>query len=213
MGFSLDQRVSRRASEPGSKSACWLAMPSTVVDNQGGRRGGEQSFPGRPLGHRVRAGHLCPPLWSSGFTRGPGCLLRGGREPQCLAVQAGRPHRGVEGRCSSPGSGQLAGIRQTEQGATAQRQSPSLPGQQPSSHGPHPGGLHTLSSQPLRGPTPSRPRRALPSRGAPASASGLGASLAQPPRHTTEGSTPIGVPAQDGCVPRNWGTPPSSSPP
>lgn len=43
MGFSLHQRVSRRASEPGSKSACWLALPSMVVDNQGGLWGGGDS--------------------------------------------------------------------------------------------------------------------------------------------------------------------------
>ena len=92
MGFSLRQRVSRRALEPGSKSACWLALPSIVIDNQGGRGRGGQSFPVRLLGHRVRAGHLCPPLWSSGFMRGPGGLLREGGEPQCLAAQAGCPH-------------------------------------------------------------------------------------------------------------------------
>lgn len=39
MGFSLDQRMGRRAAEPGSEPACWLALPSTVADNQG-RQGG-----------------------------------------------------------------------------------------------------------------------------------------------------------------------------
>ena len=92
--------------------------------------------------------------------------------------------------------------------------SPSLPGQQPFGYGPHPGGLHTLSSQPLkRGPAPSQPRRAWPSRGAPASALGPGASLARPPHHTTTGSPHRRHAGPGRVLYQEQGHPSSSSPP
>ena len=104
-------------------------------------------------------------------------------------------------------------------GRQSQRQqpslkSPSLPGQQPFGYGPHPGGLHTLSSQPLRwGPTPSQPRRAWPSRVAPASALGPGASLARPPHHTMAGSPHRQRAGPGWVLYQEQGHPSSSSPP